>query len=269
MRKIVLGLAAALALGFGFSAPASAQSTESLTVESFYYEDELPAWAAEYIDLLTYLEVLVGYPDGTFKANQNLTRAEFAVALTEGLIVLEEGIYNAMYWNNVYIYDELAAQQVELLEALARIDAIEAEKLVKNNNFIAIGLGYGVSNSETDDVTNVQLLAKVQIIELTDNLAISIRPFVTSDSTAGGTATLDLDLSDTFTLYAGGGVAANWSDGGQLTGADSDDDVVAILNAGLEVNLSQNTVTGVDVKLPTGGTEQWNPVVTGFVGLKF
>jgi len=268
MRNNVLALTAALALGFGFSATV-APSANAGEVQSYYYNDTVPAFAADYIDLLTELGVFVGYPDGTFRGAENITRAELAVALTEGLLVLEDSITEAMYYQNMVMYNEIAAQQVELLSVLARLDAVEAKAVVENNNFVAIGLGYGVSNTETDDEVSLQLLAKLQVIELTDTFAISVRPFVMTDSTAGGTLTLDADLSDTLTVYAGGGVAANWSDGGQLTGADSSDDVVGILNSGLEVNLSDTTVTGIDVKLPTGGTEQWNPVVTGFVGLKF
>ena len=261
MRNVLIaGLTAAL-LSVGSVAPAFAgQYSDS---------NKISAWSADHIEILTELGVIVGYPDGTFRPAENITREEMAVMLLEGMIVLEKHIMKTVWDNDLYLYEELVAQQTQLLQALAAIDEIQAKDAVEKNNFVAIGLGYGVSNAETDDVTSVQLLAKVQIIEISDTFAISVRPFVMTDSTAGGTLTIDADLSDTFTVYAGGGVAANWSDGGQLTGADSNDDVVGIINAGVEVNLSQTTVTGVDVKLPTGGTEQWNPVVTGFLGLKF
>ncbi|MFR1672534.1 MAG: S-layer homology domain-containing protein, partial [Candidatus Gastranaerophilaceae bacterium] len=35
-------------------------------------------WAAKQIQILTEKGVIVGYPDGTFKPDENVTRAEFA-----------------------------------------------------------------------------------------------------------------------------------------------------------------------------------------------
>ncbi|MBO8430132.1 S-layer homology domain-containing protein, partial [Spirochaetes bacterium] len=35
-------------------------------------------WAAEQMDILSDKGVIVGYPDGTFRPDENVTRAEFA-----------------------------------------------------------------------------------------------------------------------------------------------------------------------------------------------
>lgn len=50
-----------------------------LTLPSFAYPDvSQNHWAAKEIEVLTELGVLVGYPDGTFQPDENVTRAEFA-----------------------------------------------------------------------------------------------------------------------------------------------------------------------------------------------
>lgn len=253
MRNIVLGLAAtALTFGFSFgtSTPVFAQSADSLSVESFYYQDDLPAWAADHIELLTYLEILVGYPDGTFKSNENLTRAEFAVALTQGLIVLEEGIYDAMYWNNSYIYEELAAQQLELLQALSRLDAIEAEKLVENNNFVALSVIYNAEDSSVDDNAYISLDGKFQIVSISDTFKLSIRPFVNTTGEAGGALTLDTELTDKLTVAAGMGYAGSWSDDSALAG---DSNGVTYAQASVDYDLSKDTVITLGAKVPVEG----------------
>lgn len=50
-----------------------------LTVPAFAYPDVSPThWAAREIEILTEQGVIVGYPDGTFQPDENVTRAEFA-----------------------------------------------------------------------------------------------------------------------------------------------------------------------------------------------
>lgn len=51
----------------------------ALTIPAFAYPDVSPNhWAARQIEILTEEGVVVGYPDGTFKPDDNVTRAEFA-----------------------------------------------------------------------------------------------------------------------------------------------------------------------------------------------
>lgn len=51
----------------------------TLSVPAFAYPDVSPThWAAKEIELLTEQGVIVGYPDGTFQPDENVTRAEFA-----------------------------------------------------------------------------------------------------------------------------------------------------------------------------------------------
>lgn len=51
----------------------------ALSVPCFAYPDVSPThWAAKEIEILTEQGVIVGYPDGTFQPDENVTRAEFA-----------------------------------------------------------------------------------------------------------------------------------------------------------------------------------------------
>lgn len=51
----------------------------SLSIPAFAYPDVSPShWAARQIEILTEEGVVIGYPDGTFKPDNNVTRAEFA-----------------------------------------------------------------------------------------------------------------------------------------------------------------------------------------------
>lgn len=51
----------------------------AFTIPAFAYPDVSPNhWAAKEIEILTQKGVIVGYPDGTFQPDDNVTRAEFA-----------------------------------------------------------------------------------------------------------------------------------------------------------------------------------------------
>ncbi len=57
----------------------SALVTLVITIPAFAYPDVTPEhWAAKQIEILTEKGVIVGYPDGTFKPDDNVSRAEFA-----------------------------------------------------------------------------------------------------------------------------------------------------------------------------------------------
>ena len=51
----------------------------ALSTPIFAYPDVPPEhWAAKQIEILTEQGIVVGYPDGTFQPDENVTRAEFA-----------------------------------------------------------------------------------------------------------------------------------------------------------------------------------------------
>jgi hypothetical protein len=256
MRNVILS---------GFGALVLALMTVTPSFASTYADDsEISEWAKPSVEILTEAGVLTGYPDGNFNPYWAINREEFAVSLLQGLTVLDQEIRAAYEANDYLLADELTGQQIQLLEALTAIDELKAINAVEKNNYFAIGLGYNVTDGTKDDNSSIQLLGKVQVVELSDKFAISVRPFVTTDATAGATATIDYDLSDKVTVY--GGAAANWSGAGELTGTS---DVVGVANAGVEYHLSKDTVTGIDVKVPVSGSNSGDVVTTGYIGIKF
>lgn len=259
MRNQIISTLTAVVLGVFIGMPAMATT--------FTDDSNIGTWSKDSIDILTDLGVVTGYPDGTFQPQQTLTREEYAVSLLQGLDVLNALVTEAYEADDTILYQELVNQQVMLLDALTAIDELQAQNAVEKNNYFAIGLGYGVSNSSTDDVSNIQLSGKFQVKQLSNTFAISIRPFVTTDATAGATVTIDANVAKNLTVYAGGGAASTWGNDSQLVGVS--DDVVGLINAGVEYDLSKTTVVGIDAKTATNGDASWDPTVTGFVGLKF
>ena len=74
MKQLVLGLVlSTVTVGTILSSPAKAQ---------FVDQDMIGDWSADEIAVLVEAGVLAGYPDGTFRPTNNLTREEFAVALS-------------------------------------------------------------------------------------------------------------------------------------------------------------------------------------------
>lgn len=260
MRNQIISGVGALALALMTVTPSFASTTFS---DSEYIGD----WAKPSVDALVELGVMSGYPDGSFGPYWSITREEYAVSLLKGLEVLDNAIYEAQQAHEAEVYAELVDQQIALMEALVSIDELKAINALQHNNYVALGLGYNVSNGVQDDQSSIQLLGKVQVVKLSDKLAISVRPFVTTDATAGASATLDYAISNKLGIYAGGGAAASWNNGSsELTGTN---DVVGIAQGGVEYKLSKDTVTGIDVKVPVNGDNAGDPVLTGFVGISF
>ncbi|UBV42702.1 S-layer homology domain-containing protein [Deinococcus taeanensis] len=88
MKKSLLVLTAALSFGVAAAqtaAPASAPQVPALT--------DVPAghWAKDAIDRLVAQGILLGYPDGTFRGTQNLTRYEAAVIIARLLDQMKTG----------------------------------------------------------------------------------------------------------------------------------------------------------------------------------
>ncbi|GGS36307.1 S-layer homology domain-containing protein [Deinococcus knuensis] len=88
MKKSLLVLTAALSFGVAAAqtaAPASAPQVPALT--------DVPAghWAKDAIDKLVSTGIILGYPDGTFRGTQNLTRYEAAVIIARLLDQVKTG----------------------------------------------------------------------------------------------------------------------------------------------------------------------------------
>jgi len=88
MKKSLIALTAALSFGLAAAqtaAPASAPQVPALT--------DVPAghWAKDAIDRLVSRGIILGYPDGTFRGTQNLTRYEASVIIARVLDQIRSG----------------------------------------------------------------------------------------------------------------------------------------------------------------------------------
>lgn len=72
----VIALSTTLALGVSITLPAAAQS-RFMDVGSDY-------WANPYVQALTEAEIISGFPDSTFRPDEEMTRAQFAAILSSG-----------------------------------------------------------------------------------------------------------------------------------------------------------------------------------------
>jgi len=240
-NALFAGLTAAL-LSVGTITPAFAgQYSDS---------NKISDWSADHIEILTELGVITGYPDGTFRPAENVTREEMAVMLLEGMIALEAYIADSMWANDIYLYEELVAQQTQLLQALAAIDELTAKEAIEKNNFIALSVIYNAEDDAVDDSAYISLDAKFQILSLSDTFKLSIRPFVNTTGEAGAAATLDAKLGSKITVGAGMGYAGSWNNDSALAG---DSDGVAYGQANIDFSPSKNTVITLGAKVPVQG----------------
>ncbi|MDK2014152.1 MULTISPECIES: S-layer homology domain-containing protein [unclassified Deinococcus] len=88
MKKSLLVLTAALSFG-----AAAAQTAATASAPQVPALTDVPAghWAKDAIDLLVSKGILLGYPDGTFRGTQNLTRYEAAVIIARLLGQIKTG----------------------------------------------------------------------------------------------------------------------------------------------------------------------------------
>ncbi|GGO35154.1 S-layer homology domain-containing protein [Deinococcus humi] len=117
MKKSLLVLTAALAFGMAAAqteAPASAPQVPALT--------DVPAghWAKDAIDRLVGQGIILGYPDGTYRGTQNLTRYEAAVIIARLLDQVRTGEVPA----STIDADTLTALQNAIQELAADLAAL-------------------------------------------------------------------------------------------------------------------------------------------------
>jgi hypothetical protein len=260
MRNSIFAGVSAIALTLMTIAPSFA------TAENFTDSQYIGDWAAPSVDTLVDLGVLVGYPDGSFNPDWSITRQEYAVSLLKGLEVLNDQITTAYEAEDAELYQMLIDQQVELLGALADIDELKAAAAVQKNNYFALSMVYDFEDSVTNDSGYISLDGKLQVVKLSNKLAISVRPFINTTGEAGGAATLDYKVSDKVTLSAGAGAAGSWSTNGALTGGD---DVVGYGQGVVDYSVSKDTVVTAGVKVPFTGPNSGNVQTSVGVGVKW
>ncbi|WP_288433416.1 S-layer homology domain-containing protein, partial [uncultured Deinococcus sp.] len=117
MKKSLIALTAALSFGLAAAqtaAPASAPQVPALT--------DVPAghWAKDAIDRLVSRGIILGYPDGTFRGTQNLTRYEASVIIARVLDQIRSGETPASGLNA----EDLTALQNAIQELAADLAAL-------------------------------------------------------------------------------------------------------------------------------------------------
>lgn len=242
MRNQIISTLSAVVVGLSLGMPAMATT--------FTDDANIAEWSKESVDILQSLDIMVGYPDGTFQPKWAINREEYAVSLLKGLSTLEGMVTEAYTANDTFLYEELVAQQVTLLDALAAIDELKAKDAVEKNNFVGISMNYNTETSTSSDNGSMSVDLKLQVVELSDTFSISVRPFLNDSGEAGAAATIDAKVTDKLTVSAGGGATASWSANGTLTGGD---DVVGYGTGVVQYDVSKNGAIYSQVKVPFTG----------------
>ncbi len=149
---IALGTIAGAAMPLVAPAPASAQTTQFSDVGANY-------WAQPYIEQLAAEEIIAGFPDGTFKPDQAVTRAQFAAVVRQAFNQARTrsapgfGDVPSSYWANQAIADAytqgfLSGYPNGTFRPEQQIPRVQA--LVS----LANGLGFG-PNMPVDQVLNI------------------------------------------------------------------------------------------------------------------
>ncbi|WP_019010549.1 S-layer homology domain-containing protein [Deinococcus aquatilis] len=121
MKKSLLVLTAALSFGFAAAqdtAPAAPAQAPTLT--------DVPAghWAKDAIDRLVERGIILGYPDGTFRGTQNLTRYEAAVIIARVLDQIRTGEVVVAPNEGGITAEDLTALQNAIQELAADLTAL-------------------------------------------------------------------------------------------------------------------------------------------------
>ncbi|GGR21853.1 S-layer homology domain-containing protein [Deinococcus ruber] len=167
MKKYLLVLTAAMAVGF-----ASAQTTPAASAPQVPTLTDVPAghWAKDAIDKIVAKGIILGYPDGTFRGTQNLTRYEAAVIISRLLDQIAAGTVTTTTGSTTTIDPEtLTALQNAVQELAADLAA----------------LGVRVTDLESNSVSQddfARLEARVEALGT---------PTDTTPAPAGDTAALD------------------------------------------------------------------------------
>lgn len=118
----------------------------SLSIPAFAYPDVSPNhWAAKEIEVLTEQGVIVGYPDGTFKPDENVTRAEFASmaikALGQEHTVVAQPVYFTDIDPSYWAYDAIQkALFFDLVSCPAQGEPFRPEDSVSRAESISVAV---------------------------------------------------------------------------------------------------------------------------------
>ena len=148
---IALGTIAGAAMPLVAPAPASAQTTQFSDVGANY-------WAQPYIEQLAAEEIIAGFPDGTFKPDQAVTRAQFAAVVRQAFNQARTrsapsfGDVPSSYWANQAIADAYAQG---FLSGYPNGTFRPEQQIPRVQALVSLANGLGFSpNSPVDQVLN-------------------------------------------------------------------------------------------------------------------
>lgn len=257
-NKLSAGVIATI-IGLSSVSPAFANT-------NFTDDYKISDWSEDHIEILVELGVISGYPDGTFRPAANITREEMAVMILESMIVLEDSITASMLENDIYLYEELVAQQMQLFQLMNEVDALQAQKIATTRNWV--GISIGATAVDTSDDVLVNLDGKITVLELGfSDLYLSVNPFISTAGEGGAAILVNKDLGDKFSVGAGAGAAIGWDDNGTITSEAGTVEGYGQLQ--VEYNLSDSSLVYVNGRVPFTGDNDGDVTIMGGVGLRF
>jgi hypothetical protein len=258
MRNVIIGALASV-LSLGVVAPVMATPG--------YFEDqiEIGDWSEPYVNTLAEMGILVGYPDGTFRPKENITREEFAVALVKALAQLEGNILATVQENDAVLYNELVTQQAQIIEVLSEVDEVKAQEVLTQNDFIGFSIG-ATAVDDSDDVI-VNLEGKKTILTFGDGFSVSVNPFVSTAGEGGAALLVNKELGEKISVGAGAGAAIGWQDNAAITTEAGD--VEGYGQVQVEYDLSNDALVYVNGKVPFTGDNSGDVTIVGGAAYKF
>lgn len=238
--------------------------------EVYIDEGDISPWADDAVTILTNAGCMIGYPDGTFRPQEDITREELAVTLQaclESLAVYLEAA-DAVQYEEIAILKSKIAYLETKLASVAADTALTKEDLVKaRDHYVTLGAGFA---SDDMSAAIVAIEAKLEIIEF-GIFSLSARPGINTMYEVYSALTLDADITDKLEAYAGVGGAIRVTDtaSGALTQGLGDGELAAYAQGGLALDLSNKTVITLDAKVPLNEANDRGVVVTAGIGLKF
>ena len=164
MKKSLLILTAALTFG----SMAAAQTSATASAPQVPALTDVPAghWAKDAIDKLISRGIILGYPDGTYRGTQNLTRYEAAVIIARLLEQIQNGSTTVTDSETVTALQNAVQELAADLAALGvRVTDLE-ENAVSKDDFARLEErvnGLGAANGDPEALAGIQ----AQIDELT------------------------------------------------------------------------------------------------------
>ena len=136
----------------------SAIALIAFAIPAFAYPDVTPEhWAAKQIEILTEKGVIVGYPDGTFKPDDNVSRAEFASMAIKALGQEHTTIAQPVKFNDIepgfWAYDAIQkALYFDLISCPDEGEAFRPDETVTRAESITVA----VNALTTEQISNIK-----------------------------------------------------------------------------------------------------------------